>query len=130
VGVLYWDRNPALDPPGTQLLWWKNASFSEVQEVRLNDNGYVVASKWKLDIRIDWRNYWNINTLYLPFGSHHDLSSKAGGLKSSGNREATEEKARIRVWNSRGYISINMSWIDKSGAKVPGRNSEKRISQA
>jgi hypothetical protein len=30
----------------------------------------------------------------------------------------------------RGYVSINMSWLDKSGAKVPDHNSEKWRSQA
>jgi hypothetical protein len=35
----------------------------------------------------------------------------------SGNRKAVEEKARIRVWNSRGYVSKSMGWLDKSGAK-------------
>ena len=102
MGVLCWDRNPTPDLPGTQLLWRKNSSFNEVQEVRLRENGHVVARKWKLAIRIDWRNNWNINTLSLPLiGSHRDLSSEASGLKSSGNREAMEEKARIRVQNSR-----------------------------
>jgi hypothetical protein len=101
-----------------------------VQEVKLGDNKHVVASKWKLAIRIDLWNNWNINTLSLPIRSHHDLSSEAGGLKSSGNREATEEKARFRVWNSRGYITINMSSLDKSGAKVPNHNLEKWRSQA
>jgi hypothetical protein len=28
-----------------------------------------------------------------------------------------EEKARTRVWNSRGYVSRSMCWLDKSGAK-------------
>jgi hypothetical protein len=66
----------------------------------------------------------------LPLGSHRNLSSEANGLKDSGNREAAEEKSRIRVQNSRGYISIYMSWLDKSGAKVLDHNSEKQKSQA
>jgi hypothetical protein len=114
VGVLCRNGNPVPDSPGTQLLWRKNTNFDEVQEVRLGDNRDVVAGKWKLAVRIDWQDNWNINTMYLPLGSHHDLSSEAGGLKSSGNREATKEKARIRVPNSRGYLSINMGWLDKS----------------
>jgi hypothetical protein len=57
------------------------------------------------------------STLCLPLGSHHDISSEAGGLKSSGNREATKEKVRTRVRNSRGYVSRSMGWLDKSGAK-------------
>jgi hypothetical protein len=40
-----------------------------------------------------------------------------GRLKNSENREAAEEKARVRVQNSRGYVSKNRSWLDKSGAK-------------
>jgi hypothetical protein len=35
------------------------------------------------------------------------------------------KKARIRVQNSRRYVSRNMGWLDKSGAKVPDHNSEK-----
>jgi hypothetical protein len=130
VGVLCWNSNPAPDSPRTWFLWRKNTSFDKVQDVRLGDNRHVVASKWKLAIRINWQNNWNINTLSLPLGSHLDPLSEASGLKSSGNREAVEEKARIRVQNSRGYISINMNWLDKSGAKVPDHNSKKWRSQA
>jgi hypothetical protein len=35
------------------------------------------------------------------------------------------KKARIRVQNSRRYVSRNMGWLDKLGAKVPDHNSEK-----
>ena len=105
------------DLPGTQLLRRQNTSFDEVQEIRLEDNGHVVASKWKLAIRIDWRDDWSRNTLSLPLGSHRDLSSEAGGLNGSGNREAAEEKVRARVRNSRGYVSRSMGWLHKSGAK-------------
>jgi hypothetical protein len=102
VGVLCRNSNLAPDSPGTQLFWWKNASFDEVQKVSLGNNIHVVADEWKLAVRIDWRDDRNNNTLSLPLGSHHCFSSKAGGLKSSGNRKAAEEKARTRVRNSRG----------------------------
>jgi hypothetical protein len=130
VGDLCSNGNPTPDSPRTQLLWWKNISFNEVQEVRLRDNKYVVVGKRKLAIRIDGRNNWNKNTLSLPLEGHCNLSSEASGLKSSGNREEAEEKARIRVRNSRGYVSINMSWLDKSSARVSDHNSEKWRSQA
>jgi hypothetical protein len=105
------------DSPGTQLFWRKNTSFDEVQKVSLGDNEHVVADKWKLAVRIDWQDNWNNNTLSLTLGIHHDLSSKAGGLKGSENKEVAEEKARTRVQNSRGYVCRNMGWTDKSGAK-------------
>jgi hypothetical protein len=53
----------------------------------------------------------------LPLGGHCSLSSEVDRLRNLETREATEEKARVRVQNSRGYVSINMSWLDKSGAK-------------
>ena len=77
----------------------------------------MVAGKWKLVVRIDWRYNRNSNTLSLPFGGHRNLSGEASGLRSSGNRKVVEEKARTRVQNSRGYVSISMGWLDKSGAK-------------
>jgi hypothetical protein len=54
VGVLCRNGKPALDFPGTQLLWRKNTSFDEVQKVSLGDNEHVVADKWKLAVRICW----------------------------------------------------------------------------
>jgi hypothetical protein len=117
VGILYRNGNPAPDLPGTQLFWQKNTSFDEVQKVSLEDNRHVVAGKWKLAIRIYWRDNRNNNTLSLPFGDHRNLSSEADGLMSSGTRKSTEEKARTRVWNSRGYISRSIGWLDKSGEK-------------
>jgi hypothetical protein len=55
--------------------------------------------------------------------------------KWAGSRVQETEKrwrktARIRVQNSRGYVSINMSWLDESGARVPDHNSKKQKSQA
>jgi hypothetical protein len=94
MGVLCRNGNPAPDSPGTQLLRRQNTGFDEAQEVRLGDDGHMYASKWKLAIRIDWRDNWNNSTLSLPLGSHRNLSSEAGKLKNSGNREATEEKAK------------------------------------
>ena len=95
MGVLCQNGNPTPDSPGTQLLRRQNTSFDEVQEIRLEDNGHVVASKWKLAIRIDWRDNWSNDALSLPLGSHHNLSSEAGGLKDSGNREAAEDNQEL-----------------------------------
>jgi hypothetical protein len=88
-----------------------------MQEIRLGDDRHVVTGKRKLAIRIDGQNDWNNSTLSLTLGGHCSLSSEVSGLKNSENREAMEEKARVRVQNSRGCVSINMSWLDKSGAK-------------
>jgi hypothetical protein len=86
MGVLCQNDNPVLDSPGTQLFWWKNTSFDEVQKVSLGDNKHVVADKWKLAVRIDWWDNQNNNTLSLPFGGHRNLSGQAGELRSSGKR--------------------------------------------
>jgi hypothetical protein len=117
VGILYRNGNPTPYSLGTQLFWWKNTSFDEVQKVSLGNNRHVVAGEWKLAVKIDWRDNWNNNTLSLPLGGHRDLSRKAGGLKCSGNRKAAVEKVRTRVQNSRGYISRSMGWLDKSCAR-------------
>jgi hypothetical protein len=84
-------------------------SASETIDMRLPTNG-----SWLLG---SIGGIIGTSTLCLPLGSHHDISSEAGGLKSSGNREATKEKVRTRVRNSRGYVSRSMGWLDKSGAK-------------
>jgi hypothetical protein len=82
------------DSLGTQLLRRQNTSFDEVQEVRLGDDGHMVASKRKLTIRIVWPDNWNNGTLSLPLGSHRNLSSEAGELKNSENREVAEKKSK------------------------------------
>ena len=117
VSVLCWNGGPAPDSLVTQLLRRQNPCFDKVQEIGLRNNEHMVTGKRKLAIRIDGRNNWNKNTLSLPLEGHCNLSSEASGLKSSGNREEAEEKVRIRVRNSRGYVSISISWLDKSGAK-------------
>jgi hypothetical protein len=48
MGILHRNGSPTPDSPGTQLFWWKNTSFDEVQKVSLGDNEHVVAGKWKL----------------------------------------------------------------------------------
>jgi hypothetical protein len=117
MSVLCRNGNPTPDLRGTQLLRRQNAGFDKMQEIRLKNNGHLITGKRKLAIGVDGPNDRSSNTLSFPFGGHHNLSSEVGGLKSSGNREAAEEKARIRVQNSRGHVSINMSWLDKSGSK-------------
>jgi hypothetical protein len=51
--VLCPNGNPTSDSPGTQIFWWKNTSFDEVQKVSLENNRHVVAGKWKSDVVID-----------------------------------------------------------------------------
>jgi hypothetical protein len=65
-----------------------------VKEIGLRNNGHMVTGKRKLAIRINGRNDWSNNTLSFPLGGHHNLSSEVGRLKSSGNREAVEEKSK------------------------------------
>jgi hypothetical protein len=117
VGILCWNGNPMPDSPGTQLFWWKNTSFDEVQKFSFGNNIHVVTGEWNLAIGIDRRDDRNSSALSLPLGRHRGLSNDAGGFKNSGNGKAVEEKARTRVQNLRGDVSRSMGWRDKLGAE-------------
>jgi hypothetical protein len=57
-------------------------------------------------------------TLYLFLLEAITISQvKWAGSRVQETEKQWRRKARIRVWNSRGHISVNMSWLDKSGAK-------------
>jgi hypothetical protein len=87
----------------------------------------VITSEWKLVVGIDGCNDRNGGSLSLPLGSHHNLSGGMNRLKNSKNGEATEEKVRFRVRNSRRHVGMSISWLLRLGitSKVLDHNSEK-----
>jgi hypothetical protein len=57
-------------------------------------------------------------TLYLfLLGAIAISRAKWVGSRTQKTEKWQRKKARVRVQNSRGYISINISWLDESGAK-------------
>jgi hypothetical protein len=92
--VLCRNGHPTPDSPRTQLPLRQNPSLHKMQEIRLRNNGHMVADKWKLDIRVNGWNDWGNNALSLPLGGHHNLSREVGRLKNSESREAVEEKSK------------------------------------
>ena len=64
----------------------------------------MITSKWKLAVGIDGWNDRSNDALSLPLGSHRNLSGGMSGLENSENGEATEEKVRFRIRNSRRHV--------------------------
>jgi hypothetical protein len=84
----------------------------------------VITSEWKLVVGIDGRNDRNGDALFLPLGSHLNLLGGTSGLENSENGEAAEEKVIFRVRNSRRHVSMNISWLLRSGSTSKSARSQ------
>jgi hypothetical protein len=88
MGVLYWNSDPAADPPRTEFFWQQNPNLNKVEKVRFEDNRHVVTNKRKLTIGVDGRDDRSNGALPLPHGSHRNLSNGMSGLRIVGKQQS------------------------------------------